>query len=185
MKPSAHRVVLRRAGLLLAFWLILSGLFDPFHILLGVFSVLIVLWINWYIQRYDYFGGTAEEFQGVRVLRLFYFLLFLLWAMLVSSLKIARLILHPQMPIKAGLIKFRTQLPNMNSRVTLGNSITLTPGTVTLDISGNTLLVHSLTDQASHGHIDCQLVIEVSKLYFVKESQVVCEEQLFVAPEDY
>ena len=185
MIRSAHRnSIIVRAALLMAFWLVLSGHFDPFHIALGLFSVLLVLWVNREIHRVDYFGEKAADVQRIRLLRLLYFIPWLMWEIFVSSVKVAGLILHPKMPIKAGVITFNTQLSNVNGRVILGNSITLTPGTVTLELSGNELLVHSLTHENSEGHIDCQLVTEVSKLFSMEESMVVCEEQLIVSPEE-
>ncbi len=54
-------------------------------------------------------------------------------------------VLHPKMPISPCLVRFRISLPHALARLTLATSITLTPGTVTLDVQDDEFLVHALT----------------------------------------
>lgn len=88
------------------------------------------------------------------------------------------------MPIKTGLIKFKTNLPNMVSKVILGNSISITPGTVTLHIEGDDFLVHSLTNETDEAHIDHSLAVEVARLYKLEAERVVCDEVIIDSEED-
>ena len=92
---------------------------------------------------------------------------------LTASLHVAAVVLNPKMPIDPALIRFKTKFPNTSARVILGNSITLTPGTITIQIKGDEFLVHGLMDASSSGIIDGSLPGEVAKLYEKKPEQVI------------
>jgi len=68
---------------------------------------------------------------GFAVLYVFRFL----WEMIKANLQVARIVLHPRCPIKPGIIKIRTELTKDTAMTILANSITLTPGTFTVDIN--------------------------------------------------
>ena len=69
------------------------------------------------------------------------------WEMIKANLNVAAIVLHPKRPIKPGIIKIRTGLKTDAALTTLANSITLTPGTFTVDInpSKQELYIHCLT----------------------------------------
>lgn len=168
----------------MTFWLVLSGMYDIFHISMGIISVIFVLWFNTKIRNYVFYDeDEAHKSQNFKLYRLFYYLPFLVWEIISSSLKVAYLIVHPQMPIKVGIIRFHTNLPNMTAKVFLANSITLTPGTVTLQIEGDELIIHSLTNDKDDAHIDHTLTEEVAKLYGITEETVVYQEEV-ISSED-
>jgi len=96
-----------------------------------------------------------------------------MWQIVVSSLQVAYVVLRPRMPINPSLLRFKTKLPNISSKVILGNSITLTPGTITIQIDGDDFLVHALMDISTTGIIDGSLPEQVAKLYEKKPAQVV------------
>ena len=66
--------------------------------------------------------------------------------MLLSGRHVAYLILHPRLPIEPALIRYTTGLEDPVAIVILGNSITLTPGTITADVQGNELTIHAMDD---------------------------------------
>jgi len=159
-------------------------MYDIFHISMGIISVIFVLWFNTKIRNYVFYDeDEAHKSQNFKLYRLFYYLPFLVWEIISSSLKVAYLIVHPQMPIKVGIIRFHTNLPNMTAKVFLANSITLTPGTVTLQIEGDELIIHSLTNDKDDAHIDHTLTEEVAKLYGITEETVVYQEEV-ISSED-
>lgn len=152
--------------LMMTFWLVLSGMYDLFHITVGILSVVFVLWFNAKLRNYVFYDEDEEhKSKNFKLYRLFYYLPFLVWEIISSSFKVAYLIIHPKMPIKAGIIKFHTNLPNMTAKVFLANSITLTPGTVALQIEGDEFIIHSLTNDKDDAHIDHSLTEEVAKGY--------------------
>lgn len=179
MKKSGIRKIALHASLLMIFWLIMSGMYDLFHVSLGIFSVICVMLFNHRILKYNYFNEAENSGEGFKYYRLPFYLLFLLKEIIISALKVSYLILHPKMPIKACIVKFRVNLPNMNARVLLANSITLTPGTITVDIQeDNTFIVHSLTSARNNSWIDHGLAHEVAKLYNADVARVVENEEI-------
>ena len=106
-------------------------------------------------------------------MRLIYYVLWLVWQIVIASIQVAYAVLHPKCPIDPAVLRFKTRLGNTSSKVILGNSITLTPGTITLEIDQDEFLVHSLMDISYTGIIDGTLPGEVAKLYERKPGQVL------------
>lgn len=184
MKGKNIRNTVSHIFLLMLFWVLLSGYFDLFHLSLGLISIAIVVMVNSKLRNYNYFNEPTDSSEKLRPARFIYFIIWLLWEIVISSFKVAYLIIHPRMPIKTGLINFKTNLPHMNAKVILGNSITLTPGTVTIEINDNDFLVHSLTSEDIEDHIDHSLAVEVAKLYHVEPGRVVCEEKVITSSKE-
>ncbi len=85
-----------------------------------------------------------------------YFFVFLV-ALLRSNFDMARRVLSPSLPINPGIVKFDTKLESDFQKMVLANSITLTPGTLSVDIIGNTLYVHwidVITDDPLKAHTE-------------------------------
>jgi multicomponent Na+:H+ antiporter subunit E len=162
-----------QAVLMMVFWLIMSGHYDLMHVSFGIFSVLLVLLINHSIRRHIYTLGEYSDALKLSLVRVIYYVPWLLWQIVVSSLQVAYVVLHPKCPVDPALLRFKTRLANTSSKVILGNSITLTPGTITLDIQRDEFLVHSLMDISSTGILDGTLPGEVAKLYERHPGQVV------------
>lgn len=77
--------------------------------------------------------------------RIWYFTLYLavlLQEIVRANLDVAYRVLHPKLPIKPGIVVIKTELRQDIAKTILANSITLTPGTFTLDVIGDTLLIH-------------------------------------------
>jgi multicomponent Na+:H+ antiporter subunit E len=169
-------------GLLLGLWLLLSGHYDVFHISMGVFSALIVVVLNVRLRKYYFFEEELAEAKArmkdvftvkLRYGRVLFYVPWLIWQIVVASLQVAAVVLNPKMPIDPALLRFKTELPNTSAKVILGNSITLTPGTITVQIKGDEFLVHALMEASSSGIVDDSLPGEVAKLYKKKPEQVV------------
>ena len=73
----------------------------------------------------------------------------LLGEIFVSSIEVARLILKPSMPVSPSVVELESQSDSEVGQVILGNSITLSPGTVTLDMYKGRVLVHCLTQESA------------------------------------
>jgi len=135
--------------IMLGFWLLLSGKFDPFHLTLGVISAALVSWSSAPLLFRD-------QTRRHRLAEAGRFLLYLPWILkeiFKSTLQVTILALHPNMrrPLTPHLVRFRTRLQSTAARVTLANSITLTPGTITIRIEDDLFLVHALTDDLAAG----------------------------------
>lgn len=70
------------------------------------------------------------------------YLPYFLYYCLKANLDVAFRVIHPDVPIRPGIVKVRTSLTSEMAKTFLANSITLTPGTLTIDIDGQDLYVH-------------------------------------------
>lgn len=127
-----------QAALLFGFWLLLSGHYDVTHLLFGGVSVGLVLWLNRHTDPY------FNRLRQVRWWPAATYPFFLFGNIIIANLQVAYLILHPKMPIDPVILRFPTLLSSGAAKVVLGNSITLTPGTITIDIQGQDFEVHAL-----------------------------------------
>lgn len=126
-------------------WVVFSGKLDALHLGFGVLSIVLVLIMSHGFLAVPASSGDAAALDGFRPLRALGYLAWLVKEILVANIDIARLVLDPRLPIDPVLVRFRTRLPGRVPKVVLGNSITLTPGTLTLHIVGNELIVHAIT----------------------------------------
>ena len=97
------------------------------------------------IAAFTYRSFVLEEGEAItakRVLNLLLYLPYFFWQIVKANLDVAYRVLHPKMPIRPGIVAVRTSLKSDIAKVALANSITLTPGTLTLDIIGDHLLIH-------------------------------------------
>jgi multicomponent Na+:H+ antiporter subunit E len=136
---------------LFVLWIVLSGKFDAFHLLLGAGSALgISLGTRRLLLLPPALGPQAVSPWGaIPWLRLGVYLPWLLGQIVISSLQVAYVVLHPKMPIQPRCIRFHTPLPHTLAQLTLATSITLTPGTITLDVQDDVFVVHALTEAAA------------------------------------
>jgi len=82
------------------------------------------------------FTETPHKFFGIkRYLWIIYYIPVFLYACLLANLDVAYRVLHPRMPIKPGIIKVKTRLKSKSGITALANSITLTPGTMSVDVT--------------------------------------------------
>jgi multicomponent Na+:H+ antiporter subunit E len=138
---------------LFVLWVVLSGKFDVVHLLMGIASAIGVTIGTQRLLLLPPLIGP-ESVHPARVIpwrRLVIYIPWLFWQIVLSSVQVAYVVLHPRMPISPRLLRFRTELPHTLARLTLATSITLTPGTVTLDVEGDAFLVHALTEASANG----------------------------------
>jgi multicomponent Na+:H+ antiporter subunit E len=178
---NLHRRELRVRGLiiqtllLMGLWLLLSGLFDLYHIALGIFSVALVALLNLRIHRLKLSPDDFHDLEPIRILPLVRYIFWLFWEIVVGSLQVAYVVLHPKTPVDPSLLRFRVRLPNLAAKVILGNSITLTPGTVTVDIRRNEFLVHALMPESASNLLDGTMARQVARLFRKTSGQVISE----------
>lgn len=143
-KYSATPLQLASAFVVLfVIWLLWSGLYKPLLIGLGAFSCLLSVWLA---KRTGFFRHAIPLPALLRLPALW---LWILGEVIKSSFEVARIVLSPSLPIQPQLISLNTTEDSDVAKVILGNSITLSPGTVTIDIDKGQLLVHCLTDESA------------------------------------
>ncbi|MEA3358767.1 MAG: Na+/H+ antiporter subunit E [Thermodesulfobacteriota bacterium] len=126
--------------LLFGFWILLSGRFDLFHLTLGALSCLLVSYMSYDLL----FANVRIGDIRLMIKRFFAAGPWFLGQIFTANLHVAYLALSPKMPIDPAIIKFNTKLESDISWVALANSITLTPGTITIDIRDGEFFVHAI-----------------------------------------
>ena len=128
---------------LLALWMLLSGIFEPWLLSLGVLSAALVTWIS---SRMGLLQGAPPHLHKRRVIT---YLPWLVWEVAKSNVQVARVILDPRHPVQPTVVNLPPAPRGDAGRALYANSITLTPGTVTLAIDDGGLRVHALTREAA------------------------------------
>ena len=129
--------------LLVAAWLLWSGIYKPLLLWLGAFSCLLSVYIAHRV-------GFFERSTGLHLIpRLPRFSLWVLVEIVKSSLEVVRLVLDPKLPISPTVVAIKARPGDEVGQVILANTITLTPGTVTVDVFDNRLLVHCITREGA------------------------------------
>lgn len=122
----------------LIFWLLMAGSVDTQEVLAGLLVALLVSLLSM---------GRAQVFNGFRLglgapKAFVLYLGALVRALILSNLDMARRVSAPSLPIRPEMVQVSTGLRSDLGRLVLANSITLTPGTLSVDIEDQTLLVH-------------------------------------------
>jgi multicomponent Na+:H+ antiporter subunit E len=135
--------------IMMGFWILLSGKFDLFHLTLGVISSALVSFLSADLFMYNP-QSRSHFITGIRFLL---YLPWLLYQILLSTLHVTFLALHPKMKglIDPTIVTFKTNLKTDIAKVALANSITLTPGTITIRIEGQIFYVHAISRKAAAG----------------------------------
>lgn len=163
-----YRGLFLQALLLAVVWLLISGKFEADYLFWGAVSTALVLWLSYRLRAIPLAENEMSGSSCIDIPRLILYLLWLLWQMIKSGIYIAYVVLHPRMPIEPVIVRFTSKQPNVIARVILGNSISLTPGTLTLDISGNRFTVHALTRDTREDPFSGQMGARVSRLYLLE-----------------
>ncbi len=119
-------------------WLLLTWTLNWQHLIAGCIVAFLVAFL---------FGSifVQEPKKFLQITRWFWFFCYLplfIWECIKANFDVAYRVLHPRMPIKPGIVKVRTSLKSTIAKAFLANSITMTPGTLSVDIDGEHLYIH-------------------------------------------
>lgn len=147
------------ASALFAFWLAMSGIYTPFLVLAGLGAAIAVAALASRMELAD-----AEGYPARFTVAVVTYWPWLLKEMLVSGWRVARIIVDPRLPISPVLARFRPSQRTTVGIATHANSITLTPGTITVEARAEEFLVHALTREAARGLEGSQMDRRVRRL---------------------
>lgn len=126
-------------------WLLLSGMFKPLLLILGVLSVGLVVWLAIRMRVLEHRGQPIY----FRFLHIFEYWGWLLWQIFLSNVDVTRRIWSRKLDIKPTLRRVTATPDTEMGRVIYANSITLTPGTTTINFTPNDeCLVHALHEDS-------------------------------------
>jgi multicomponent Na+:H+ antiporter subunit E len=130
---------------LLVFWLLLNASLAADVIIVGVIAAfLITLVFNGGMSVLSGFNATPRAVIAA-VIFIFYFFK----ELIISNLRMAAIILAPSLPVNPGIVKVRTKLKSPVGRELLANAITMTPGTLTIELIDEWLYVHWVTVESN------------------------------------
>lgn len=145
---------------LVASWLFWSGHLEPFMLALGALSCLFCLWICHRMQIVDSEGAPAQ--LGLRPQTTY--APWLIKEIIKSNIDVTRIVLSPNMKLKRNLIEIGANQRSDLGRVILANSITLTPGTVSVRMDGDRILVHALSFEGAEEDLSGEMDRRVCRL---------------------
>lgn len=130
-----------------ALWLLLSGhFFDPLLLTLGVLSCLLIVWIGGRLDVIDHEAVPLQIKFGW-----FGYIAWLGKEITKSNIDVSRIILSRRLPVSPCMVRVPATQGTDVGKVIYANSITLTPGTVSLAVMDHEILVHALTREIGEG----------------------------------
>lgn len=144
---------------LFAFWLLLSGIYTPFLVLSGLGASIAVAALAWRMGAADPEGHPVHLMPAVLT-----YWPWLVKEIAVSGWQVTRIILDPKLPVSPVLVRFKPSQKSTAGLVTHANSITLTPGTITVEADHDGFLVHALTRAGAEGLAGGEMDRRVARL---------------------
>lgn len=162
--PPADGAKVRRAAYFLCalgfMWLLLSGHYTPLLLTLGAASCVLVWWLSHRMDLVD----SEDHPLHLHPIKLAAYLGWLCAEVVKSNIDVARRIVDPRLPIHPNLLKVRTTQRMELGQVIYANSITLTPGTVSIDLQGHEIEVHALARESADALLTGEMDRRVSAL---------------------
>lgn len=147
--------------MLLVFWLIFNGRVTTEILLVGVVvsAALTFMWCKIFNIKKSVFAPSVKG-----VWRYLKYIGNLVLEIIRCNIQVMRLILHPKEEVHPQLITFPVKLKKENHKVILANSITLTPGTITVAMQDDTIRVHGLDASFLEGIEECDMLKRLEKM---------------------
>ena len=146
-------------ALLFGIWLLLSGIYTPFLVSLGILSCAAVVWVTIRMDIVDHEGHPlhltwrALGYWGWLVIEI-----------IKANVDVVKFVLSPTLKISPTMIRVRASQETDLGKVIYANSITLTPGTISVDVANNEILVHALSEAGAQELLGGEMDRKVSKM---------------------
>lgn len=153
--------------LLVAVWLMVSGRTEPKYLIMGVVTAFVAAYMTMPILYVK--GRYSDRYYFVFGVNLIQYAIYWIWLInevRAASMDVASSVMRPKMDIEPAFFGFKAFYDNPMAHATLANSITLTPGTVTLHVSEDGVYsIHALTKGAYEGLLDGGMQERIGKLF--------------------
>ncbi len=149
------------AATLFAFWLLLSGNYKAWLVASGAgTAILVVIYSRW--KRII----DPEGFPAELLPRAVFYWPWLLWQIVLSALNVSRIILDPKLPISPTMVRVAAKPRTPVGIVTYANSITLTPGTISVEVAEREgkVWVHAITKENAEGLEEDEMNARVAEM---------------------
>jgi len=148
----------------LIFWLLLTFRITLPNIIVGSVASIIcsAIYARFFITN------TYKLLQPHRYYWFIIYLFVFIWECIKANFDVAYRVLHPAMPIRPGIVKVKTTLKSDMAKMLLANSITMTPGTITIDIIGDYLYIHWIYVRSEDPEIYTAMITGAFEKYIKK-----------------
>ena len=136
-------------ALLFAVWLLLSGHYTPFILILGVVSCITIVTVTLRMEVADHEGLPIHL-----TWRALTYMPWLIIEIIKSNFDVAKRVLSPSLPVTPTLLRVKASQSTDLGQVIYANSITLTPGTISVDVANNEILVHALSREGAESLLE-------------------------------
>ena len=132
------------AAFLFAFWLALSGHYTPMLVTIGALAAIACAYVATRVDVTDAEGHPIQLLRGAVT-----YWPWLAWEIAKSGWAVTKVVLHPRLPISPTMTVVTASQKTAPGIATYANSITLTPGTMTVGVDGNQLTIHALVKEGA------------------------------------
>lgn len=148
--------------LLMVNWVVFSGKLDPVHLTYGLISCSLVTYLSAEFLFSD--RRVAVSRRMIQAVRFMTYSIWLLWQIILSNFHLLKLSLIGRRSLSPQIVRYECKLDSDFEKFLLANSITLTPGTVTMKIIGQTYYIHAISDLAAQG-LDGEMERRIAKIF--------------------
>lgn len=150
------------------FWIVVTASLHLQELLTGAAIALLLTWFNGEL----FFRRDERALFDARTLLLYLrYTMHLIIAIIQANIQVALIVLNPRMPISPGMIRFSRPFKKNLNKVILANSITLTPGTLTVLLEGDDFVVHALTRENAREVAQWKLAEELAGVEELQEAE--------------
>ena len=162
---------------LFGFWMVLSGRTETKFIVYGLITALVTTWVTYPLLLVPNKDGSKQYFVfGVSIPKFIMYFFWLMWQLVLANIDVLLATTAQELDIDPKVVRFYFIADTPMASVVLANSITLTPGTVTINVTDDGLYeIHALTRGAAAGVLDGSMQKKVADLYGEKFDFAVAE----------
>ena len=149
-------------------WVIFNG---QFTLEIAAFGAAIAGIMYWFICRFFNYDPKTDLFLGKRLFQILHYVFVLVREIIKANFEVIRLITSSRYEIEPAVVRFKTDLKTSFTRILLANSITLTPGTITVSLENDEYVVHCLDKSLAEGINSSVFVTLLRKMEGAKEDE--------------
>lgn len=175
--PMVHMTCL--ALVLFAFWMVLSGRTETKFVVYGILTAVVTTWVTYPLLLVPNKDGSKKYYVfGFSIPKMIMYFFWLMWQLVLANIDVLLATTGQELNIDPKVVRFRFRADNPMASVILANSITLTPGTVTMNVTDDGVYeIHALTVGAAADVLDGGMQKKVADLYGEKFDFAVVESE--------
>ncbi len=149
-------------------WVIFNG---QFTLEIAAFGAVIAGIMYWFICRFFNYDPKTDLFLGKRLFQILHYVFVLVREIIKANFEVIRMITSSRYEIEPAVVRFKTDLKTSFTKILLANSITLTPGTITVSLENDEYVVHCLDKSLAEGINSSVFITLLRKMEGAKEDE--------------